>query len=490
MKKTKHISFLLLLYAVHSFSQSADDSILQLIQKAQNDTLKAQLYLMLVELTEDDNTAMKYNNEAYIISKQHLTNSNAKETKAYLIIQSEALNNRGYVYETQGNLDSAIYYFNAALTVNEKLHNETGKALLLNNIAGVYESRGDIGTALKYYDNALKINENLNNKEGTAQVLNNLGYMYSNQNDFDKALEFYERSYKLKKEIGNKKSYPVALANIGYIYDMKKDKYKAMSYYMMALKEATEQNDKERMALVYNNMGCIYRDKNEFNEALKCFRNSLSLSSIINEKDGITHYLHSIGSIHLKMNNVDSALYYGKKSYSEAISLGAPQKIIFAAELLQTCYKQKKDYTNAFYFLELYLKMKDSISSEDTKKLIYKQQIKYDYDKKAVADSVKASEEKKVVEAKLEKEKTQRYTLYGGLLLTAFFGGFMYNRFRITKRQKQTIEEQKMMVEKQKYLVEEKQKEILDSIQYAKRIQQSLLPNENYISKILSNKKQ
>ncbi len=489
MKKINYIFFLLVLNVVHAFSQSTTDSILQLISTAKQDTLKAQLYLKLVELADDDNTAMRYNNEAHNICKKHLNAANKKESNTFLTIQSEVLNNKGYVYETQGNLDSAIYYFNAALTVNEKLHSEAGKALLLNNIAGVYESRGNIETALKYYDNALKINEKLNNKEGIAQVLNNLGYMYSNQNDFDKALEFYERSYKLKKEIGNKKSYSVALANIGYIYDMKKDKYKAMSYYMMALKEATDQNDKERMALVYNNMGCIYRDKNEFNEALKCFRNSLSLSSVINEKDGITHYLHSIGSIHLKMNNVDSALYYGKKSYSEAISLGAPQKIIFAAELLQTCYKQKKDYTNAFLFLELYLKMKDSISSEDTKKLIYKQQIKYDYDKKAVADSVKASEEKKVVEAKLEKEKTQRYTLYGGLFLTALFGGFMYNRFRITKRQKQTIEEQKVMVEKQKHLVEEKQKEILDSIRYAKRIQQSLLPNENYISKVLSNNK-
>ena len=35
----------------------------------------------------------------------------------------------------------------------------------------------------------------------------------------------------------------------------------------------------------------------------------------------------------------------------------------------------------------------------------------------------------------------------------------------------------------QKEIVEEKQKEILDSIRYAKRIQQSLLPTEKYIDK-------
>jgi len=36
----------------------------------------------------------------------------------------------------------------------------------------------------------------------------------------------------------------------------------------------------------------------------------------------------------------------------------------------------------------------------------------------------------------------------------------------------------------QKELLEEKQKEILDSIRYAKRIQTSLLPTERYLDKV------
>lgn len=35
----------------------------------------------------------------------------------------------------------------------------------------------------------------------------------------------------------------------------------------------------------------------------------------------------------------------------------------------------------------------------------------------------------------------------------------------------------------EKHLVEEKQKEILDSIRYAKRIQNALLPQEKYINR-------
>lgn len=45
---------------------------------------------------------------------------------------------------------------------------------------------------------------------------------------------------------------------------------------------------------------------------------------------------------------------------------------------------------------------------------------------------------------------------------------------------------QKNEIEKQKLVVEERQKEILDSIKYAKRIQAALLTNERYIHRVLA----
>ena len=61
----------------------------------------------------------------------------------------------------------------------------------------------------------------------------------------------------------------------------------------------------------------------------------------------------------------------------------------------------------------------------------------------------------------------------------------MFNRWKVTQKQKEIIESQKSQVESQKKIVEEKQMEILDSIRYAKRIQQAQLPSEKFISKIL-----
>jgi len=63
------------------------------------------------------------------------------------------------------------------------------------------------------------------------------------------------------------------------------------------------------------------------------------------------------------------------------------------------------------------------------------------------------------------------------------FAGFMYNRFKVTQKQKVVIEQQKAVVEKAHVLLEEKNEEILSSIRYAKRIQDALLTSQKYIER-------
>jgi serine phosphatase RsbU (regulator of sigma subunit) len=114
--------------------------------------------------------------------------------------------------------------------------------------------------------------------------------------------------------------------------------------------------------------------------------------------------------------------------------------------------------------------------------------LKYDYEKKALADSVRVNEEKKVISAQLRVEKTKSYSLYGGLALVLVFSGFMVNRFRVTSKQKKIIElkeqetqKQNLIISHQKEIVEEKHKEITDSINYAERIQRSFLASSELL---------
>ncbi|HWY13312.1 MAG TPA: hypothetical protein VN026_18425 [Bacteroidia bacterium] len=71
-------------------------------------------------------------------------------------------------------------------------------------------------------------------------------------------------------------------------------------------------------------------------------------------------------------------------------------------------------------------------------------------------------------------------------ILTILYLALMFSRVKKAKRE---VVDKNKEIETQKRLVEEKQKDILDSIHYAKRIQTSLLPTEKYIDKILSGPK-
>ncbi len=80
------------------------------------------------------------------------------------------------------------------------------------------------------------------------------------------------------------------------------------------------------------------------------------------------------------------------------------------------------------------------------------------------------------------------------MALVLVFAIFIFNRFKVTQKQKQIIEIKEQETQKQneiitfqKHVVEEKQKEILDSINYAKRIQQTLLAHEDFLKENIAN---
>lgn len=73
-------------------------------------------------------------------------------------------------------------------------------------------------------------------------------------------------------------------------------------------------------------------------------------------------------------------------------------------------------------------------------------------------------------------------------LLFAVYIVFRWRTSALRKRQvvlEKTVEERTIEVVRQKEMIEEKQKEVMDSIQYAKRIQQALLPSEKYIDRVM-----
>lgn len=489
------------------------DSIKKLLKNANHDTTRCNILNTLIESESNDSIWPKLNEQLLEISKKNIHHSDQSLKRYFSKHFANALNNKGFYKMQIGEIYSAYEYYYQSLTIQKEIGDKQGVAYTLINLGYLFRQEGNIAKAIDSYHQALKIQLEINNVLGAATSYNNIGFIFDNQGENFKALEYYQKALALYSKINDKDGIATCYANIAYIYKeygdpeckevtnvcKKLSQNKAMDYLKKAIHIREEMKDKVGLANSLNLLGGIYDSykdsacisnpycvKEQKQKAFDTYLKALNLRVESGHLSGIIQSYTSLAEHKLKYNELDLALDYGKKCLEKSYELGAPERIRDAAYILKIIYSKQKRYQESLTMFELYIQMRDSILNEDTKNIAIKKGFQIEYEKKATADSVRVAEEKKLIAAQLKQEKTQRFALYGGLILVGLFGAFMYNRFQITKKQNQLINIQKTELQKQKELVEEHQKETIDSIHYAKRIQTALISNSEFISQNLN----
>lgn len=399
--------------------------------------------------------------------------------------QAQALGIMGVYYDNQGNYNKAIDLYKQALTLKNEINDIKGIAATLTNIGGAYQIQGDYIKAIDYYTKSLKNHEKTKNTKAIAITLSNIGTVYATQKDYKKAMEYFEKSLKIRLEINDIRGIVSVYTNIGNCYTLLGNKKNAIKYNLEGLEIAQKNNYKPGVAAILNNIGTLYNEEKKYDTALSYFNKSWELKKELGDKEGIASTLGNIGSAYKEQGNLLKAIEFNKAALAISKEIGSLERTMEIANILFKCYKQNGDYVNALQMHELFLMTKDSVISENNQKEIFKQEMQYNYEKQKAIDE---KEHEKTIAISIEQEKKQKvisYSIALGLLLVVLFAIFVLNRLRVTKKQKMIIEEQKELVESQKELVEEKQKEILDSITYAKRLQEAILPSETLVKKLL-----
>jgi len=450
------------------------DSCLQIFHKTNDDTVKAAAIKTIVEESWDDNVWPKYNDWLYTYTQTILKGKlSAKIKRNLMFVLGSTINNKGYFFSTQGNRTEALKYYKQSLNIQLKLNDKEGAATSYNNIGAIYNRQGNIPKALENYHKSIDVYKSIDNKSGTAQTLNNIGHIYQGQEEYDSALEYFHRSLKIFKEVKNDRGISTLYNSIGFIYSKKKNYNKALDYYLQALKIREESNDQKGVASTFNNIGVAYENKKEYDNAKKHYNKSLKIYHNIKNKQGLAIVYSNLGRIFMLEGNLKKAENYSLKSLKISEDLGSPSNIKSTSKILSEIYHQQGNGLKALEMYQLYISMRDSIINEETKITAAKEQARYEYEKlKAIDD---AEYDKIIALKNKEKEKQTIISIATafGLILVIVFLIFVFSRLKITRKQKQVIEHQN--------------NEIVDSITYAKRIQEAILPTNDYIQKHLPN---
>ncbi|MFO0358611.1 MAG: tetratricopeptide repeat protein [Sphingobacteriaceae bacterium] len=512
-QRLTHITLLLCFISGLLCSQTDQvDSLIQLLSKQKDDTNKLRTLNLIAELA-DEGVWQRYNNEQGKLASKLQNSKDPQINKAAKRYLAASLNNTGFNNFQTGNLRAALNYFQKSLTLQKSIFDSIGIAQSLNNVAAVYDSQGDVLKALQYYFESLNIRELISDKKGMSQSLNNIAVLYSNQSDFKSTLQFHEKCLKIKLDLKDSVGIARTYNNIGTTKMkqlealIKQEKYISTESlqniykdFYSALKINNKIKNEDGLATTYINIGMyhellgIVQERNgvsatdtTYEKAERYIKNALNYFINSRDKEWEGNTWNALAQVNIRANKIKEAEVNANKAYQIGVAFQFPFIIQNAAETLVKVYRAKKDYAKALEMSDLANSLKDSLMSENIKKESVSKKFIYENEKK---DAIVKTNIEKAEYTYKTKEREQRIILIVVLVITLlilFFGLVIYNRLKVTRKQKAVIELKEIETQHQKQIIEEKQKEILDSIHYAKRIQNALLVQTEFIDQNIEN---
>ncbi|TSJ42083.1 tetratricopeptide repeat protein [Fluviicola chungangensis] len=365
----------------------------------------------------------------------------------------------GYLYTYP---DSASFYADQLYAMAGKMHSRKYQAAAWNVQGASYSLRGDNTRAITYFTRSLKIMESLKDQKGIASCLNNIGVIYNEQGKYRKAGEYYQRALIINKQRGDSSSIALSYSNLGNIYRYRKNYSKAIDYHQKSIAIYQSLRDDYSLGMSFHFIGVTYFDMGDYQKALEFNEKSIPYYEKSENLLGLPEVLNILGKIYDKKGDLQKAIQYNKEALELAKKVDAAAAMRESSLSLYEDYKKLGKFRDALEMHELYIRMRDKVTNEESQQELIRQELSYEFEKQQAID-------KKEHEKRLAVQKVILFSVIGGSLLVLVFAVIVINRLRITRKQK-------AIIERQKDLVEEKQKEILDSITYAKRLQDAILP--------------
>lgn len=461
------------------------DSLKQLIATLHTDSSLAYQYDALAKEYMD-----MHNDSALLYGGKSL-----KLARKVKVVQYEvdALNTLGIVHRKKGLYNEALAYHMQAMELAEKHKLGTWYlSTVYQALALAYTDQGNFKGAIEFGYKALHEAERQSDTLSQAISNNNLADIYFNIKQYDKALGHYRRALHLATVSGNLYGQGLLSGNIGSVYYEKGKLDSARIFYERSVSIARKLHDLFGEACVLQNLGSYYQRTGDLLKAIE----HLTRAGTLFEEQGLepnlsTNYLN-LASCYLDQGAYKKALEYGDRSLALAKKTGSYPHIESAHLLLNNLYDKLENPAKAYYHYREYIAARDSTFNQENRRAQYKTELAYEYAKKRDADSLSQAMHHKLQQEELRqaqlRTETQRKFTYAAvaacaLLLVLLV--FIFKGYRDKQKANRIIVAQQRETQLQKQIVEEKQKEILDSIYYARRIQQSLLPNERALHKLL-----
>ncbi|HRD41052.1 MAG TPA: tetratricopeptide repeat protein, partial [Bacteroidia bacterium] len=349
----------------------------------------------------------------------------------------------------------------------------------------IYISRFNCGVANYFLDKkqeALEdfiankqLAEKLKDDSKIIESLNGIGNMYKDIDRYESALQTYHEGLALceAKNIPDKKllivsNLAMAHINLGNPDSANYFNYKALSYY-----REYKSGDRAFLMNVYGSLLGCYSDLKMEDSVLKYSSLAIAIADELGDKHTKAGNTYNIGDFYNKVGKHKEAIKYLEEA--DALSDEARNPSLeYEIQLgLANAYYNTANYEKSAKCYGKALQLSDKIHEEQTVEKLSEMEVKYETGKKE--DELKRlSAEQEISALKVKQSRTLTFISIISVIVFLIIAGVL---FKQNKNKKQA----NALLQKQNDEITHQKKEITDSINYAKRIQLSILPPDKMV---------
>lgn len=349
---------------------------------------------------------------------------------------------------------------------------------------------------IQVFEQRIKEYEQAGNKRMTAHYENKIAYIYWEYNYGKQAIEHFKNSLKLNQAIGNQNAYRSLYTNMGMIYSDLMNYDEALKYFRKSLEEEQKTGDKRSIISALNNIALILSYQKKYDEAIKTLQESLELAQSLNDVRLIRACYGELADNYEKTGDQKKWVKYSKlfATFDKYVKEEDMEQLRIETQIKvakANAEKRAKEAELSLKNLKLEL-VEDSL--DEVEKINRQKQIELNLLKKE-KELQKKNMVLKEQQARLRTERIIRYSLIGLFIVVGAFTLLLLRENKAKKRANKQlaarnkelseknakIEEQSALLEKKNKELDKKNKQITASINYARRIQEAILPSKKAI---------
>ncbi len=371
------------------------------------------------------------------------------------------------VYRILSEYDKALANTTLANSIAVSIKNDSLLAACNLSFGSCYFWKGDKITALRNYFEANTIAERVKNEQLTRSCNASLISFYASIKNFDKAIDFaYNNLYVARASKNPDFQYYIVndLLTIGNLYSSQNKYELAKSFFEQSIKKGDSINMEilkfQGYAAIFN----MYLKSNEPQKALAYFKSQPNMIKTFNQLGYGSSVDYAYAYAFVESNQIDSAEFYLKRAapffenqvastkisfktiyakffnkkgdmpssiekLKEALNIAESNKelnsIVDVAKLLDSAYQKTGDYKEAFFYANLYTKVKDSLDKMGKEDQILQLQI---VDEEKRKERILKEEEEKI-----KKRNSIQYLAIVIAIVMFFVGLVMMGLFKVSE---------------------------------------------------------